>query len=49
MQFTNPHPNIAYDITDPMIIFKSAVQAHITDQFKLAKLRHTMLSLPTGA
>ena len=32
--------------TDPIIIFRSAVKAHLTYQHKLAKLRHTLYYFP---
>ena len=33
-------------LTDPIIIFRSAVQAHLTYQYNLAKLRHTVYYFP---
>lgn len=34
------------NLTDPIIIFRSAVQAHLTFQHRLAKLRHTVYYFP---
>ena len=33
-------------ITDPLIIFRSVVKAHLTYQYNLAKLRHTVFYFP---